>query len=62
MTSGITAEEYQSRIGASCRIYSVASNLGNIRAARNTRLMLSFRDISPGDSVFSKPSWKPGSC
>ena len=60
MTSGITVEEYQSRIVAACRIYSVAANLGNIRAARDTRLMLSFREISPGDSGLQQAQLEAG--
>jgi hypothetical protein len=34
---------------AACRIYSVLSGVGDLAAARNKWLLLSFRKISPGD-------------
>jgi len=49
LTARISSEEYQLRILAACRIYSVLSGLGDIAAARDKWLMLSFRKISPGD-------------
>jgi hypothetical protein len=49
LTARISSEEYQLRMLAACRIYSVLSDLGNIKTARDTWLMLSFRKISPGD-------------
>ena len=50
LTARISVEEYQSRMIAACRIYSVAANLGDLKAARSTWLMLSFREVQPGDS------------
>jgi hypothetical protein len=49
LTARISSEEYQLRMLAACRIYSVLSGLGDIKAARDNWLMLSFRNISPGD-------------
>lgn len=49
LTARVSVEEYQSRILASCRIYSVAAGLSDIAAARNLWLMLSFREVSPGN-------------
>ena len=50
LTARIGVEEYQSRMLAACRIYSVLANLGDLRSERNKWLMLSFREIPPGDS------------
>jgi hypothetical protein len=50
LTSRISAEEYQGRMLASCKIFSVLANLGDIIAARNAWLILSFREMSPGDA------------
>jgi len=50
LMSRISVEEYQWRMIAACRIYSVAANLGNLSVARRTWLMLSFREVQPGDS------------
>ena len=59
-TASITVEEYQSRIIASCRVYSVAANLGEIKAARNARLLLSFRAVSPSDSELQRAQTEAG--
>jgi len=50
LTSRIGAEEYQNRMLASCRIFSVLANLGEIIEARNKWVLLSFREVSSGDS------------
>jgi hypothetical protein len=50
LTARIGSEEYQFRILAACRIYSVLSGIGDIVAARNKWLMLSFRKVSSGDA------------
>jgi hypothetical protein len=49
LTARVGVEEYQFRILAACRIYSVLSGVGDLAAARNKWLLLSFRKISPGD-------------
>ena len=50
LTARVGAEDYQARILASCRMYSVLANLGDIRQARDNWLMLSFRLVSSGDA------------
>lgn len=50
LTARVGVEEYQARILAACRMYSVLANLGSITAARDECLMLSFREVSSGDS------------
>jgi hypothetical protein len=59
-TASITVEEYQSRIIVACRVYSVAANLGAIKAARNARLMLSFRAVSSSDSELQRAQTEAG--
>ena len=49
LTARIGVEEYQARILAACRMYSVLAKLGSIKAARNKWLMLSFREVTSGD-------------
>ena len=49
LTAQIAAEEYQARVIVACRFFSVLSNLGNLRAERNRWLILSFREVTPGD-------------
>ncbi len=49
LTSLVGVEEYQARILAACRMYSILANLGDLTAARNEWLMLSFRAVSPGE-------------
>jgi len=60
LTARISAEEYESRMLAACRIYSVLANLGDLRLERNKWLMLSFREISSGDSVFQAAQSEAG--
>lgn len=60
LTSRISAEEYQGRMLASCRIYSVLANLGNITAVRNKWLILSFREASSGDSELQSAQSEAG--
>jgi hypothetical protein len=60
LTSRISAEEYQGRILAASRVYSVLANLGDIRAARNTWLILSFREISSGDNELQSAQSEAG--
>jgi hypothetical protein len=50
LTARIAVEEYQARILAACRIYSVLAGLGDLKSERNKWLMLSFREVSSGDS------------
>lgn len=50
LTARISVEEYQARMLAACRIYSVLANLGDFKTERRNWLMLSFRKVSPGDS------------
>jgi hypothetical protein len=60
LTSRISAEEYQRRILAASRVFSVLANLGDIIAARNTWLMLSFREVSSGDSELQSAQSEAG--
>jgi hypothetical protein len=48
LTSRITAEEYQARILAISRVYSVVGTLSNIRDVRNRWFVLSFRAVTSG--------------
>ena len=50
LTARVGVEEYQARILAACRMYSVLAKLGSIKVARNEWLMLSFREVTSGDS------------
>ena len=50
LTSLVGVEEYQARILAACRMYSVLANLGDLTVARNEWLMLSFREVTSGDA------------
>jgi hypothetical protein len=49
LTAQISAEDYQARILAVSRAYSVAGNLSDIRETRQEWLVLSFRVITSGD-------------
>jgi hypothetical protein len=49
VTAGLTSDKYQERILASCRAYSVLAGLGDLVAARDEWLMLSFREVLAGD-------------
>lgn len=50
LTSLVGVEEYQARILAACRMYSVLANLGDLTVARNEWLMLSFREVTSGNA------------
>ncbi len=45
----VHVEEYEARIIAMCRVYSVVANLGDISQVRDQWLALSFRSVSSGD-------------
>lgn len=60
LTARIGTEEYQSRILAACRMYSVLANLGDIKVARDTWLMLSFREVSAGDTALQAAQAEAG--
>lgn len=60
LTSRITVEGYQERIIATCRAYSVLSNLGSLAAARNQWLILSFRAAANGDSALQTAQIEAG--
>jgi hypothetical protein len=60
LTAQINAEEYESRMLAACRIYSVLANLGDIRIERNNWLMFSFRAVSSGDPELQKAQAESG--
>jgi len=49
LTARVGAAEYEARMLAISRAYSVAGNLGSIQATRAQWLVLSFRAVSPGD-------------
>jgi hypothetical protein len=50
LTSRITTEEYQARILAVSRAYSVIGALSDIRAVRDRWFVLSFRAVTSGNS------------
>lgn len=54
LTARIGAEEYQARILAACRIYSVLSGVGDLATARNEWLMLSFQQVSSGNEALQR--------
>ncbi|MBA3755334.1 MAG: hypothetical protein H0X02_03490 [Nitrosomonas sp.] len=56
----LEVEEYQGRIIASCRVYAVLAELGNIMEARKAWLMLSFREVSAGDPDLQKAQAEAG--
>ena len=60
LTARIGVEEYQSRILASCRMYSVLAGLGSIKVARNEWLMLSFHEVSSGDAALQTAQSEAG--
>lgn len=60
LTSRINDQEYQRRMLASCRVYSVLANLGEIPPARDQWLLLSFREVSSGDSALQAAQAEAG--
>lgn len=54
LTARIGAEQYQDRILAACRIYSVLSSPSKIREARDEWLMLSFQQVSSGNQALQE--------
>jgi hypothetical protein len=60
LTARVSVEEYEARMIAACRVYSVLAALGNIRAERKKWLMLSFREVSAGDSEFQSAQSEAG--
>lgn len=59
-TARLTAEHYQDRIIASCRVYNVLANLGDLTEARDRWLMLSFTEIELGNSVLQQAQTEAG--
>lgn len=59
-TARLTADDYQSRIIASCRTYNVLANLGNLAAARNRWFMLSFVEIEAGNTALQQAQTEAG--
>ncbi len=49
LTSRLTATDYQERMLASCRTYNVLAKLGDLVAARDIWLMLSFVEVDAGN-------------
>jgi hypothetical protein len=60
LTARVSVEEYEARMIAACRVYSVLAALGNIRAERRKWLMLSFREVSAGDSELQSAQSEAG--
>jgi hypothetical protein len=60
LLSRIGVEEYQARILAISRVYSVVAGLGNISVIRKKVLALSFRAVSSGDPELQKAQTEAG--
>lgn len=60
LTARISANEYESRMIAGCRVYSVLARLGNVAAERKKWLMLSFRHVSAGDTALQEAEAQAG--
>ena len=60
LLSRIGVEEYQARILAISRVYSVVARLGNIKPIRTKVLVLSFRAVSSGDPELQKAQTEAG--
>lgn len=56
----ISVEEYQARMVAACRVFSVLSGAGNIRAERDRWLLLSFRPVLAGDTQLQQAQTEAG--
>jgi hypothetical protein len=59
-TARLTAEDYQSRIIASCRVYNVLAELGDLLEARNQWLMLSFVKVEAGNTALQHAQTEAG--
>lgn len=59
-TARLTAEDYQRRILAACRVFNVLANLGDLTAARNSWLMLSFIEIEGGNVALQHAQTEAG--
>jgi hypothetical protein len=59
-TARLTAEDYQSRIIAACRVYNVLAELGDFADARNQWLMLSFVKVEAGNTALHQAQTEAG--
>jgi hypothetical protein len=60
LTARVGVEEYQRRILAACRVYSVVGGLSSISTTRGKWLVLSFRAMSSGDSELQQAQSEAG--
>jgi hypothetical protein len=60
LTSRISVEEYQARILAISRVYSVIGQLGPIDTTRGQRFVLSFRPVASGDPELQEAQAQAG--